>query len=105
MYVCNDCGAVIEEPDATTEEVSDGYRETYLCCPYCGGNDIEKARQCVVCEDWYAGDDELCPACAESAKRRFRRIIKGQFTPDEVNLIDHELDGVYIADYVQKDGD
>lgn len=103
MYVCNDCGAVIEEPDATTEEVSDGYRETYLCCPYCGGNDIEKARQCVVCEDWYAGDDELCPACAESAKRRFRRIIKGQFTPDEVNLIDHELDGVYIADYVKEE--
>ena len=105
MFTCEDCGAVIEDADATTEEVSPGYFETYLCCPYCGGNSLEKARQCVVCEDWYAGDDELCPACSESAKRKFRKVMNLQFTPGEVSLIDHELDGVYIADYVKEDGD
>lgn len=69
MYICDDCGTVLDEDELRTERsyISDymgGCYETITTCP-CGGN-IEEAERCERCGEYYKPEDlrdGVCPDC------------------------------------------
>lgn len=66
MYICNECGAVFDDPKTYYEHhpYGMGYaEEKWLVCPYCYG-DFQEAEQCEECGEYVAElEDGLCDIC------------------------------------------
>lgn len=65
MWICNDCGAVFENPREYYEHDT-GYHG--MECPHCGSDDIDEAERCAECDEWVNENNlvnGLCPACIE----------------------------------------
>ena len=63
MWICNDCGAVFENP-REYYELDTGYHGAD--CPHCGSDDIDEAKRCAECDEWVNENtivNGLCPAC------------------------------------------
>jgi len=55
MFICENCGAVFEEPIK-------GYEEEKDRCPNCGDWGFREAKKCIVCGEPCLED--LCDSCA-----------------------------------------
>ena len=108
MWICNDCGAVFENPDEYYEHDT-GYHG--MDCPHCGSDDIDEAERCSECDEWVNEKNlvnGLCPACIEKhandygtvkaygADRKEAVEINGflawAFTPAEIEeILEREL--------------
>lgn len=108
MWICNDCGAVFENPREYYEHDT-GYHE--IDCPHCGSGDIDEAKRCSGCDEWVNEKNlvnGLCPACIErhasdyetvkayGADRKEAVEINGflawAFTPTEIEeILEREL--------------
>lgn len=108
MWICNDCGAVFENPSDYYDHGT-GYHS--MDCPHCGSDDIDEAVRCAECGEWVNEKNlvnGLCPACIErhasdyetvkayGADRKEAVEINGflawAFTPAEIEeILEREL--------------
>ena len=108
MWICNDCGAVFENPREYYEHDT-GYHGAD--CPHCGSDNIDEAERCAECDEWVNEKNlinGLCPACivkhandyetvkAYGADRKEAVEINGflawAFTPAEIEeILEREL--------------
>ena len=59
MYICNNCGELIESTISIHEyhdELDERPVEEYHGCPYCKSNDVSEAVQCSLCGEYVASD-------------------------------------------------
>lgn len=59
MYICNNCGALLESTVSIHEyhdELDDCPVEEYHGCPCCKSNDVVEAVQCDLCGEYVAYD-------------------------------------------------
>lgn len=81
MYLCDDCGAVVEEPETGREEAEHFGTPCYITnyvCPACGGTDLHYACSCVICGEFAIYDDLLagvCPKCGQDINNKFERDL------------------------------
>ena len=57
MLICNECGAVFEEPKIIAEKHPYGMSyatEHWAVCPHCDSTDIQDAQRCTRCESYVA---------------------------------------------------
>lgn len=98
MYKCTSCGASFSEPNIVHDTVPYGAGYTkgpaQECCPYCGGN-FEKAKICELCGNAYidSNHDSVCKRCISIVAKRFSELLKTNFTPFEISIINSAYDG------------
>ncbi len=67
MYICENCGAVFEDCKIIEEHHPYGMTsatEYWSACPVCGYTDIEEAKKCELCGEYYEElKDGLCDCC------------------------------------------
>lgn len=67
MYICNNCGAIFETPSIYEEHHPYGMTsatEIWAICPHCEDTEIEDAKQCERCGEYFAELHEgLCDCC------------------------------------------
>ena len=59
MYICNNCGALLESTVSIHEyhdELEDHPIEEYHGCPYCKCSDVSEAVQCDLCGEYVVYD-------------------------------------------------
>lgn len=105
MFVCNDCGAVFEEPDKRQETVwAWGRPEKYILirCPECGGDDFSVGVKCAVCGEMvssrYAerGDNGyVCEKCIEITGRQAENVLLQLFSADELEALRIYIENIY----------
>jgi len=66
MFICENCGAVFEEPIK-------GYEEEKDSCPNCGDWGFKEAKKCIACGE--PSLDELCEDCVNLIKQAFNGLI------------------------------
>ena len=108
MWICNDCGAVFENPDEYYEHDT-GYHG--MDCPHCGSDDIDEAKRCAECDECVNEEklvNGLCAACIEKHAADYEtvkayggdrkeaveinRLFAWAFTPAEIEeILEREL--------------
>ena len=73
MWICNDCGAVFDEPEDYYEHDT-GYHE--IDCPHCGSDDIDEAKRCAECDEW-ANEKNLVNGLTLSGKNCVNYVSLG----------------------------
>ena len=67
MYICQECGAVFEEPKIFLEQHPYGLgyaEERWVVCPRCSNADFDDAEMCDGCGEYFAELEEgLCEEC------------------------------------------
>jgi len=113
MYICKTCGTVFSKPgkriDRAMEESSGmfPYRcvfDVYRTCPNekCGSTEIEETIHCrgSAC-DAVIGETQskynLCEQCTASVKPRFIKLLRENFTPGEIKLLNDLYEGEYFT--------
>lgn len=86
-YVCNHCGETFlpEEIDSRSWKTGDPWGGEFDYednCPYCGSGDIEE-------DDWKAEKENL--------QERFENLLKNEFEPREIALLNEIYDGEYFC--------
>lgn len=72
MYICDDCGAVFDEPFGQRQP----HGEVYEVCPACGGS-FSEAKHCPVCGEYHHPAEqrfEVCDTCMKW-KRTKERVL------------------------------
>ncbi len=98
MYRCNVCEAEFSEPKTTKDPVPYGSREvTYpgvSCCPFCGG-DFEEVQICELCGETFTESKHngVCDSCISIVVNRHSELLKTNFTPFEIAILNSALDG------------
>lgn len=98
MYKCKDCGRYFENPRAIRDKVPYGEEMVDLVtdevCPYCGGP-FGKFHVCELCgDDFFESDfDDVCPSCINIVANRFSKMLKENFTPFEIEILNVAYDG------------
>lgn len=94
MYKCMECGHLFEEGEQKTwkeergEFWGDPCTETMSGCPLCK-NAYEEIKPCAICDTYdHDAKDEVCEHCKTDVIRRYNRIIKDNFSVEEIKLID-----------------
>lgn len=71
MFVCTNCGTLVEEVPTTTQchgysSLGQPFEETIDDCCSCGGEFVE-AEKCSICGKWFDDADEyhVCECCME----------------------------------------
>jgi hypothetical protein len=123
MYICEDCGIVVEELETLRQShpYGEGWAtEEYFntTCPHCRGELVE-AKICPVCETVYINSEteEICSNCIEDAMTFENAKEMGEeskstievngfwgfvFTEEEINeILEREFKG--MLDYTQKE--
>jgi len=84
MLICNDCGCVFGEDEARIEQDKDYVNnglgmecvrcDDILHCPNCDSQDVEEAKVCSVCGEYFYPDSmyDVCPNCIENAKDDYK---------------------------------
>lgn len=98
MFRCNDCGAEFAEPKIVQDLIPYGNGTVkgapQACCPFCGGTfDIMKI--CEFCGDGYteSNHDGVCDNCINIVANRFSELLKANFTPFEIEILNTVYDG------------
>lgn len=99
MFKCNDCGGDFLEPKVIYDTVP--YGNGYVkgpgqeCCPYCSSENFEDAEICELCGDSYTESrhDGICESCINVITDRFSELLKSNFTPFEISVINSAYDG------------
>lgn len=69
MFLCANCGQTFDSPKDVADFTSEywGERVTHYtpACPYCGSDDFDRMRKCVVCGEDISPDERLCDNCRE----------------------------------------
>lgn len=104
MYICQECGHEFAEPAAHPEHRYRGREivetlHTHVCprcyCPqfdeaiHCKGTDC--GRPINPNEKYH-----LCAECTASVKPRFIKLLKENFTPSEIKLLNDLYEGEYF---------
>ena len=66
MYICNNCGAIFDEPNTVIEThgLDCPPYEHIPVCPECEDTDFVEAQECERCGELFAElEDGLCDAC------------------------------------------
>ena len=91
MYICDECGAVFEEP-VRKREYSEEYGDsTAYYCPYCESEEYT-ADECPVCHSLKNRDDRLCHKCGQRV-RGLLRLFLHDFTRDEREYLADLIEG------------
>ncbi len=99
MFKCNDCGTEFSEPKIVRDAVP--YGSEYVkgiaqeCCPACGSEEFEKAKICELCGDSYTDSKHngVCNSCINIIANRFSELLKANFTPFEISILNSVYDG------------
>lgn len=93
MIICNECGAVFDEPKGVFNKVgelpTDGHYESV--CPECGGDDIEDAERCHGCDEYKAKstlNDGFCNECGAEVEKKAREFWTGLTEAEQEYLRD-----------------
>lgn len=87
MYICDECGAVFEEP-VRKREYSEEYGDsTTYYCPYCGSEEYT-ADECPVCHSLKNRDDRLCHKCGQRVRGLLRLFVSDFNRPEREYLAD-----------------
>lgn len=98
MYVCETCGEMFDTPGIMKFvhcEIDSKASETFSCCPRCGGDDFFEFKRCRKCGGIVKRDntESLCPGCRADAVTRFKKLLKDNFTADEIDYLNVVYDG------------
>ena len=99
MYKCNECGSEFLEPRIIQDKVPYGEGKVmypaYACCPRCGGNFEEANNICELCGDSFSESihDDVCPSCINIIAKRFSDMLKANFEPFEISILNAAYDG------------
>lgn len=99
MFKCNDCGAEFYEPKLIRDEVPYGNGmvmcNARACCPKCGGDFEEANNICELCGDSFSESihEDVCPSCINIVAKRFSDMLKENFTPFEISILNAAYDG------------
>ena len=99
MFKCKSCGADFIEPKITYDTVpyGNGYVKgpAQEGCPYCGDSDFEKTQICELCGDSFTESKHngVCPSCINIEEKRFSELLKTNFTPFEIAILNSVYDG------------
>ena len=81
-YYCYECDDFFEEEEAAVrravleDDVPMG--SMVMCCPYCGGREIEEASKCLKCgRPLRPEEQDFCPDCVEELDKDVEAIIDG----------------------------
>lgn len=102
-YLCPDCGAVFDRPDAKMTRSSIYGDDVQLSCPECGGQEFVDADLCPDCREWKPMIQRRCDACDEQltniVRSRFRIVIAHMFPrEDEREKLNELLDGKWVEE-------
>lgn len=88
MLICNDCGCVFSEDEARIEQDKDYVNnglgmecvrcDNILHCPDCDSQDVEEAKVCSVCGEYFYPDSvyDICNNCIDNAKDDYKIAIE-----------------------------
>ena len=88
MYICNDCGALFEEPVTCNEKhpCGEGYAyELIAVCPSCAGS-FGKAVKCTNCGCFHGEEklnDGMCTDCMDEMLQTIVDAIYNVFTKED----------------------
>lgn len=77
-WICNECGAIFDDPKTVRGIDGDGWSE----CPSCGSEDYEEAKECERCgdvvseSDAYGFDHCVCKSCINDHRHNIRLLMK-----------------------------
>lgn len=104
MLICGNCGHAFETALQAHEphpELDGCPSEIFCVCPRCGSGDIENARTCDICGEWYPVDAlpsyGLCRKCLNASDERFKRLLSENFTAGEIEYLNDVYDGAYFG--------
>lgn len=134
MLICNNCGCVFDEDEARVEQDKDYVNnglgmecvrcDNILHCPNCDSQDIEEAKECPVCGEYFYPDSmyDVCNNCIDNAKDDYNIAIavgeiesKGEYNIndfllshfsdvlDEMLIKELELENKYYPERIQQD--
>lgn len=76
MYYCRDCKN-ISDGKVERETFEPGYGLERLTCSFCGGENVEVARQCPVCGDYHKDEHkEGCAECREHIATGYTALLR-----------------------------
>ena len=87
MYICEDCGAVFDDPKVIGDDVDRGE-----CCPDCGSYYFDEALECEECGEYfpaadiYGYDHHMCKECLMNHKYDLPLLLKIDDTQDELKI-------------------
>lgn len=96
VRVCLACGRPFRELRTVTEP----FGEQEAVSPCCG-EAWAPAERCDRCGGWMArnsGTHGLCAACAGAAERRFRQLLREEFSGAEREVLNDRFDGVPLTE-------
>ena len=91
MYRCNECGHLFESGEERIW-LEDG--EEWSGCPICGES-YDKISPCRICGGYENKDveDEYCSECREDVRKKFKKIMKENFSENEFEILDEIWEG------------
>lgn len=98
MYKCKKCGTCFASPIPIVDK--EPYGEGYVdwvsgsACPNCGG-EFEEVYICELCGDEFFESDfpDVCPSCIRIVANRFSEMLKQNFAPFEIEILNAAYDG------------
>ena len=99
MYKCNHCKSEFSTPEIIQDRVPYGEstvnRNSLLVCPYCGNDDYEESYICEICGDTFTKSqhEDVCQSCINIIAKRFSDILKENFGPFEISILNSAYDG------------
>lgn len=100
MNKCVDCGHVFSDEEMAVWEESRGEcfgfptAETNCGCPNCRGDFVELFR-CELCGEYVIEEqsEDFCGDCKKKTLQRFKKMLREQFSKEEIDLIADEWEG------------
>lgn len=101
MYICDECGAVFEDP-VRKREYSEEYGDsTAYYCPYCESEEYT-ADECPSCHGAKNAQDPVCRKCKLRVKGLLRLFVSDFSRPEREYLADL-LDGATLDNIAKGD--
>ena len=106
-YMCNECGALFDEPkkrrENHTEIAQDGtipFEEFYVC-PVCGSDWFSDAEYCQICGEPLRDGIDICNACKIELVDAIQNCVEERLGEDEdyKEALDAAWD--YLADVIR----
>ena len=102
MLICCECEktfreedafVVLDDPSPAGVGLPSGAYE-YITCPFCGSDILEEAAQCRSCEEYFIGDETICPHCRKEVGDQLEEIrLNMKLTKDDFEQVIAEYFG------------